>query len=208
MVVTFCAYANGNNTTLTNGYLSFTADGQKDLLVASESDTYAHSTGNIGFNFNHVCGALWFSMNKSVGLSDYTVMVKTVTLYNIPCVGDYCFNDGEWDISSNAEDKKNFTIKSYVDGDYMTLELEKQSLSEPNDYLFLIPQKLTGGVPSNAYVEIECKIYKDGDDRVGNANTWGKAYLPLGIKISQGKINPINISVGTALLNANGNKIF
>ena len=64
------------------------------------------------------------------------------------------------------------------------------------------------GAPANAYVEIECKISKGGTYKVGNASSWGYAYLPLNITIEKGKINPVNISMGTALRDASGNKYF
>jgi len=82
--VPFYAYANvaqGNYSVFkdnSNIKLSFTADGQKDLLVASASGTYANSNGTIGFTFDHACGALRFSLKKTTGLSAYTVKVKTV----------------------------------------------------------------------------------------------------------------------------------
>ena len=89
---------------------------------------------------------------------------------------------------------------------------EKQYLSTDGDYLFLLPQTLTAwgktGAPANAYVEIECKISQNGTFKVGTASNWGTAYLPLGITIKKGKINPVNISLGTALRNAQGGKIF
>ena len=57
-------------------------------------------------------------------------------------------------------------------------------------------------------MEIECKISLNGTFNVGSSNGWGTAYLPLGITIEKGKINPVNISLGTALRNEQGGKIF
>lgn len=196
-------------------FLNFDVDettySQKDLLVATQSDTYTHSRGNIGFQFNHACGAVRFSLSKTSGLADYDVRVKSVKIYNIPCSGTYCFDDGTWAIESDSQYNKLFTLKSYGN-DYLTVTSEKQFLSNDGDYLFLLPQTLTAwdktGAPANAYVEIACKVSRDGQFKVGSASDWGTAYLPLGITIEKGKINPVNISLGTALRNAQGGKIF
>ena len=225
--VSFYAYANTDNNSsvskdINNNdkvYLNFTVDettySTKDLLVATASDTYSHSNGVIGFRFSHACGALRFSLSKTSKLSSYTVLVKTVKIYNIPSSGTYCFNDGTWTVSNKDVDKKNFTIKSYDDNDYLPVNAdETHYLSKEKDYLFLLPQTLTPWDPTgplaNAYVEIKCKISNilNGKYKVGSATEWGYAYLPLNITIEKGKINPVNISMGTALRDENGKKYF
>ena len=218
--VSFYAYANAPSSACvykkdSKVFLNFDVDettySQKDLLVAKQSDNYTHSGGNIGFLFSHACGAVRFSLSKTSGLADYDVQVKNVKIYNIPCSGTYCFDDGTWAIESDSRYNKHFTLKSY-ENDYLTVTSEKQYLSTDGDYLFLLPQTLTAwgktGAPANAYVEIECKISQNGTFKVGTASNWGTAYLPLGITIKKGKINPVNISLGTALRNAQGGKIF
>ena len=213
-------------------YLNFTVDeltySTKDLLVAKASDTYSHSNGFIRFTFSHACGALRFSLNKTSSLDSYTVQVNSVIIHNIPCSGAYCFDvddddddddDETWTIYTNEyKVEKNFTILSYDENHYLTVKTdnpdnpERTYLSADGDYLFLIPQTLTPWNPTgplaNAYVEIKCKIYKDGTYKVGKATEWGYAYLPLNINIAQGKINPVHISMGTALRDASGNKYF
>ena len=221
IVVPFYAYANVSTTPtveIKDGkvYMDFEVDAQtdsqKDLLVATASDTYENCKGNISFNFSHACGAVRFSISKTTGLSDYTVRVKSVTIYNIPSSGSYCFNDGTWTI--DAEGKKNFSLISYDSGSMDVTAEKKTYLSGENDYMFLLPQTLTAwgktGTPTNAYVEIECKIFNGETYKVGGAGTneWGKAYLPLGIIIEKGKIHPVNISMGTALRDVSGNKYF
>lgn len=217
--VSFYAYANAPSSAYvykedSKVFLYFDVDettySQKDLLVATQSDTYTHSRGNIGFQFNHACGAVRFSLSKTAGLANYLVRVKSVKIYNIPCSGTYCFDDGTWELYGNSN--KDFTLISYANNDYLTVTSEKQFLSNDGDYLFLLPQTLTAwdktGAPANAYVEIACKVSRDGQFNVGSASDWGTAYLPLGITIEKGKINPVNISLGTALRNAQGGKIF
>ena len=220
--VSFYAYANTDNSSSVykykdnkEVYLNFTVDEDtyhtKDLLVATASDTKSHSNGFIGFRFSHACGALRFSLSKTSKLNDYIVQVKTVKIYNIPSSGTYCFNDGTWAVSTADNDKKNFTIKSYNDNG-SPVTTDKTYLSEENDFLFLLPQTLMAwnksGAPANAYVEIECKIFNGETYKVGSANSWGTAYLPLNITIEQGMINPVHISMGTALRDASGNKYF
>lgn len=225
--VSFYAYANADNSSTVSKdennkvYLNFTVDettySTKDLLVAKASDTYSHSQGVIHFTFSHACGALRFSLSKTEKLSSYTVLVNSVIIHNIPSSGAYCFDvdddDETWTITNKDVDKKNFTILSYNNNDYLEVTTGKKYLpSEEIDYLFLIPQRLTPwnktAPLANAYVKIKCKIYKDGDDKVGSATEWGYAYLPLNINIAQGMINPVHISMGTALRDASGNKYF
>lgn len=223
--VSFYAYANAdNNSSVSMGdkvYLNFTVDeftySTKDLLVAKALDTYSHSKGVIGFTFSHACGALRFSLSKTSSLGSYTVLVNSVIIHNIPSSGKYYFDvdNGKWtDVNGN----KNFTILSYTNNDYLTVTTSKADLSKLNNpsnednYIFLLPQTLTPWDPTgplaNAYVEITCKISIGGTYTVGSATEWGTAYLPLGITIKQGKINPVNISMGTALRDASGNKYF
>ena len=151
--VNFYAYANASpakDDVFTDGekfFLNFEVDettySQKDLLVATQSDTYTHSRGNIGFQFSHACGAVRFSLSKTAGLADYHVLVKSVKIHNIPCSGTYCFDDGTWEIWSDSEYNKLFTLKSYGN-DYLTVTSEKQFLSNDGDYLFLLPQTAEG----------------------------------------------------------------
>lgn len=219
--VTFYAYSNvdisENNVYKDNDgkvKLSFevdeTSSQQKDLLVASTTKSWNECKGTLSFNFSHVCGAVSLSLCKTNSLSNYTVQVKTVKLYNIPSKGDYCLADGNWEVQSNSADLKNFTVLSY-DNSYMTVETAQTPLMDDGHYLFLLPQTLTAWDKSstlaNAYVEIECKIYDSNNYKVGG-DGWGKVYLPLGITINQGKINPVTISMGTALRDSNGDKIF
>ena len=219
--VSFYAYANVDNSSSVykesnKVYLNFTVDettySTKDLLVATASDTYSHSNGVIHFTFSHACGALRFSLSKTSGLKDYTVLVKSVIIHNIPSSGRYCFNDGTWTFYTDVNDKKDFTIKSYDGNANMEVTADKTYLSDEGDYLFLLPQKLTAwnksGAPADAYVEIVCKISIGGTYVVGGADSWGNAYLPLNINIAQGKINPVHISMGTALRDASGYKYF
>lgn len=200
-------------------YLSFEADESttelKDLLVAENTDSYSHSDGWINFNFYHACGAVELSINKTESLNDYSVMVQSVILHNIPSAGSYCLTDHTWELETDPEYNKLYTVNAYKEGvEGFSLEVtnDKQLLGKSRDYLFLIPQKLTAwnksGSPANAYIEIKCRISKNGVYKVGSADDWGSAYLPLGITVKQGTITPVTISMGTALRDANGNKIF
>ncbi len=58
-------------------------------------------------------------------------------------------------------------------------------------------------------MEIVCKIYDENNNyKVGTAADWGWAYLPLNLTIQQGYITPVHISMGTALRDGGGNKLF
>ena len=61
----------------------------------------------------------------------------------------------------------------------------------------------------SAYLEIKCKIY-DGDNgyKVGSVDEYGSVYLPFSATLTAGHIHPFTISIGTAIRDAQGNKIF
>ncbi|MBR1466339.1 MAG: fimbrillin family protein [Bacteroidaceae bacterium] len=222
--VTFYAYANADaddlfyvndyGTPCMGLYMDKTTLELKDFLVARQVESFAHSGGNVHFQFEHALGALEFRLSKTAKLAGYTVEVQKVQLHNIPSSGDYYPDHKGWSV--DWEDTKDYTVNLYPDeAEGRTIEVTQESkqLGKANDYLMLIPQTLTPWGKErpleDAYVEISCKIYDEsGDYKAGSATDFGSVYLPFGITIKQGYITPVNIIMGTALRDADGNKIF
>ena len=70
----------------------------------------------------------------------------------------------------------------------------------------------TADTEKKAYLEIKCKIYDSNNNyKVGAAsglNEFGSVYLPFSATLNTGHIHPFIISIGTAIRDAQGNKIF
>ncbi|MBQ6209142.1 MAG: fimbrillin family protein [Prevotella sp.] len=196
------------------------SDDQRDVLVAKKTDTWNNCQGVVNLVFDHVCSALQFSLIKTNSLADYTVEVKEVKLHNVHESGKYALLTDQWyDVSGNSD----FTLKAYRDGEEnnIVVDAEEETLLAKNesDYLFLIPQAITGmdrgtaivdaDNAKTAYLEIKCKIFKqDNEFKVGSANEYGSVYLPFTATLKAGHIHPFTINMGTSLRDANGNRIF
>ncbi len=225
-VVDFYAYANLDAETddvfaindYGRPYINFVTDETvtelKDFIVAKASDSYSNSQGQISLRFWHACGALKFYISKTDKLSNYTVKVQKMVLHNIPCSGEYYPNENIWFVyRDKPEDFKEFTVNAGEPDDAVEVGTEQTLIGKTDDYLFLLPQTLTpwdkGATLKDAYVEIVCKIYDENNNyKVGTAADWGWAYLPLNLTIQQGYITPVHISMGTALRDGGGNKLF
>lgn len=235
-LVTFYAYANVDVDTEDNINNLFDSDGPcisfgmdeytrelNDLLVAQATDSWDNCGGHLFLPFEHACAALEFYISKTSSLADYTVSVNNVKIHNVPSVGVYYFNsgEGEWDVCTDSECLKEYTVYA-MNNDAITVKKDadgKDLLIGEGDYMFVIPQTLTPwdktGLtlnPTGTYIEITCKISKEGEYVVGgegeDEDDWGKAYLPFEATLTKGKIHPFTIKMGTALRDASGNKIF
>lgn len=187
-----------------------------DLLVAQTTKSYNEckdSEGNaqLALTFNHVCSAVQLYISKTASLDDYIVEVRKVVLHNVASRGTFYLDDNTWEPDYDDPDAKTyFTVKAYKgqEDSYLTVTKDTQVLGEEGDYLFVIPQTLTGwdktGTPSDCYLEIDCKITtKDGQTVVHN----GSAYISFSATLEQNYIHPFNIKIGTGLRDVNGNKI-
>ena len=195
-------------------------DNQTDLLAGKNIVCYNDHNGIVPMTFDHISAAVQVRLKKTSSLSNYTVKVGEVVLHNILGNGEYAFdedNENCWSLYGNPAD---YVITAYNDavsqgdddGD-ITIKEDYQLLSKENDYLFLLPQKLKGwnkeGSPEDSYIEIQCKIYNEADEyKVGKATEYGSVYLPLDAELKMGYINKLNISMGTALRDKDGHKIF
>ena len=122
--------------------------------------------------------------------------------------GEYYFDrDDKWELYGTPTD---YTITAYQQGG-LEVGTTLQPLADSDDYLFLLPQTLTGWDKTapleDSYIEIKCKIFNSDDYKVGGSD-YGSVYLPLDATLEMGMIYSLNISMGTALRDSNGNKIF
>ena len=202
------------------------SDDQRDVLVAKKTDTWNNCQGVVNLVFNHVCAALQFSLIKTSSLADYTVEVKEVKLHNVHDSGKYDLLTDRW-YDVIKDNYSNFTLKAHMNGveDAIIVSNEQETLlgKKENDYLFLIPQPITGMAKGtaittadnnkNAYLEIKCKIYDSNNNYKvgapnGELNEFESVYLPFSATLTAGHIHPFTISIGTAIRDAQGNKIF
>lgn len=198
------------------------SDDQRDVLVAKNADTWNNCKGVVNLVFNHVCAALQFSLMKTTSLTNYTVEVKEVKLHNIHNVGNYALITDKW---KDVEGYSSFTLSAYKEGrmNAITVGTEETLLAKnKSDYLFLIPQTITGmekgtaitdaDDAKSAYLEIKCKIYDSNNNyKVGTPDgpdEFGSVYLPFSATLTAGHIHPFTISIGTAIRDADGNIIF
>lgn len=187
------------------------AKDQIDLLAATQKACYSENKGTISLTFDHISAAVKVNLKKAAKLEEYTVKVAEVVLHNIVKKGYWYFDRKEWVLSN---EKTKFTILAHYEGSPSVLEVgtDQVPLDDNDQYLFLLPQTLTkwSGTEelSDCYVEIKCKIYKGNDYKVGDGQSYGSAYLPLGCTLKKGEIHNLTISIGTTLRDGNGNKIF
>lgn len=231
--VTFYAYANVDVDTEDDGNNLFFLDDSNqpcisfgmdeytqelgDLLVAQNTDSWENCEGYLFLPFDHACAALEFYISKTSSLDDYTVSVNNVKIHNVPSIGTYFFNTGTWEVYTDSEYQREYTVYA-LDNDALTVKKDsdgKDLLIGEGNYMFVIPQTLTPwdktGSPltsTGTYIEIKCKISKDGEYIFGDEDNWGKAYLPFEATLLKGRIHPFTIKMGTALRDADGNKIF
>ena len=185
------------------------ASSQTDLLVATT--TVPENSSSIHLSYDHACAAVNFTISKTEKLSGCNVIVKEVKLHNIIDQGYYYFNrENPW---VHRNHKTNYTIRS-TSGE--TISTTPTPLMAENDYLFMIPQSLTAWDKSSelkdCYFSIKCTIngtVNAGTDQAKSINfVDGTAYIPFAPAWEAGTMYTVDILLGTALRDGNGNKIF
>ncbi len=195
-------------------------DQQTDLLAGMNVGTFEkYGASGVPMTFDHISAAVQVTLKKTTSLEDYTVIVHDVKLHNIVCKGDYYFKERKWDLfEKGSENEWDYPVTSFNDGG-LEVETSPKLLNKEGDYLFLLPQILEGWTKDKkdekltdskySYIEIKCKIFNDTEGyKVGQATEYGSVYLPLGAELKMGYINKLNISMGTALRNDKGERIF
>lgn len=202
---------------------------QMDLLVATQVCTARENMEEhkpVHFHFKHACAALQFSLSKTEALANYGVdeiQVSKVVLHNVKKWGDYYFTDEYWDVIGpddvdNKSPYADYTLAEFTPNSYIKVGTEPMLLTkdgDKDDYMFVIPQELTGwsdsdsiedndaeGGSHKSYIEIQCLII--GGPHAGNTTV----YLPFSDTWRKGYIHRYNIRMGTNLRKANGDKYF
>lgn len=172
-----------------NPYINFTVDGnassQHDLLVSDRKQvSYAETSGHVRFHFTHACAAPHFTVQLTDAISSQygdKLTVKSIVLKNVNNAGKYYYATKSWgELSGSAS----YTlINSPID-----VTTTKQSLS--SGYLFMIPQ--TRAADGTNGIHLEITYIKGNVDK--------QAIIPLDIDWQAGKSYPINILLGTAVI--------
>ncbi len=172
-----------------NPYINFTVDGnassQHDLLVSDRKQvSYTETKGNVSFHFTHACAIPHFTVQLTDAISTAcggSLTVNSIVLKNVNNVGNYYYATKSWqEVTGNAS----YTLINSP----ITVTTTKQSLS--SGYLFMIPQTRAADGTNGTYLEI---TYNKGE---GDK----QAIIPLDIDWKAGTIHPINILLGTAVI--------
>ena len=172
-----------------NPYIHFTVDGnassQHDLLVSDcKQVSYAETGGHVSFHFTHACAAPHFTVQLTDAISTAcggSLTVKDIVLKNVNNAGNYYYATKSWgELSGSAS----YTLINSP----IIVTTAKQSLS--SGYLFIIPQTCAADGTNGIHLEI---TYTKG-------NVDKQAIIPLDIDWQAGKSYPINILLGTAVI--------
>lgn len=168
---------------------------QTDFMISSLLDKTKEETGGtLMFKFKHLFSYLRFVGKTS--LENVNVKVHSLTIHNIKSTGKFTFSntverDGSWELQ---EDLDNYTFLMPADRD---LTNKNAVIHTTDSMLFVmsqIPKVFTisnntsfadADTNGEAYLEIECRIWKMEDDGVtpryiGCSDTsWAKVYYPL-----------------------------
>lgn len=172
-----------------NPYIHFTVDGnassQHDLLVSERKQvSYAETGGYVSFHFTHACAAPHFTVQLTDAISTQcggSLTVKSIVLKNVKNEGNYYYATKSW---QDATGSASYTLNNSS----ITVTTAKQSLS--SGYLFMIPQTCAADGTNGIHLEI---TYTKG-------NVDKQAIIPLDIDWQAGKSYPINILLGTAVI--------
>lgn len=172
-----------------NPYIHFTVDGtvsnQHDLLVSERKQvSYAETHGHVSFHFTHACAVPHFTVQLTDAISTQyggNLTVKSIVLKNVKNEGYYYYATKSWsDLSGSAD-------YSLTNGP-ITVTTAKQALS--SGYLFMIPQTRAADGTNGIHLEI---TYTKGENEK-------QAIIPLDIDWQAGNSYPINILLGTAVI--------
>ena len=176
-----------------NPYVAFTVEetvnNQLDLLVAEHKNiSRSDDGGHVSLLFDHACAAVLFTVQITNTLHTKlkgNLTVKSIVLKKVIKTGDYYYNTGAWTI--NDENENNYADYTVTTGD-ITVTTTPQTVAQ--GYLYMIPQTRSANGISGTYLDI---TYDTG---AGDKH----ATIPLGIKWEAGQYYPINIKLGTTLI--------
>jgi hypothetical protein len=188
--IDFYAYTGGTfNYNSGNPYVSFTVQetvaNQHDLLVAEHKQiSYNDAGGHVSLLFDHACAAVRFTVQISNTLhtnlgADLTV--NSIVLKNVNSNGKYHYSSKSWTDQSGS---RPYTLTNAA----ITVTTTPQQLS--SNYLYMIPQTRAADGTTGTYLEISYE-----------RNGTKTATIPLNIDWKAGESYPINIKLGTTLIN-------
>lgn len=168
---------------------------QTDFMISSLMDKTKEETGGtLLFKFKHLFSYLRFVGKTS--LENVNIKVHSLTIHNIKSTGKFTFSntverDGSWEL---RDDLDNYTYLMPADKDLTS----KNALIHTTDSMLFVmaqtPKVFTiadntsfadADTNGEAYLEIECRIWKMEDDGVTPryigcaADTWAKVYYPM-----------------------------
>ena len=168
---------------------------QTDFMISSLLDKTKEETGGtLLFKFKHLFSYLRFVGKTS--LENVNIKVHSLTIHNIKSTGKFTFSntverDGSWELRDDVDD---YTYLMPADRDLTS----KNALIHTTDsMLFVMSQSPTvfaisdntsfadADANKEAYLEIECRIWKMADDGITpqyigcTADTWAKVYYTL-----------------------------
>ena len=194
--IDFYAYTAGTfNYNSGNPYVAFTVeetvDHQHDLLVAEHKNISRNDDeGHVSLCFDHACAAVLFTVQITNTLHTKlkgNLTVKSIVLKNVIKTGDYYYNTGNtgaWTINDINENYADYTVTT----GNITVTTTPQTVAQ--GYLYMIPQKRSASGTSGTYLDIT--YIKGSEDQ--------HATIPLSIDWKAGQYYPINIKLGTTLI--------
>ena len=168
---------------------------QTDFMFSSLLNKTKEATGGkLMFKFKHLFSYLRFQGKCSVdGLN---VRIRSLTIHNIKSTGKFTFSqtkerDGAWELRNDLD---NYTYLMPAERDLTT----KNALLHTADSLLFVMSQVPevfsisdntsfadADAAGQAYLEIECRLWKLDDDGVTpqyigcTADTWAQVYYPL-----------------------------
>lgn len=189
--IDFYAYTGGTfNYNSGNPYVSFTVQetvaSQHDLLVAEHKQiSYNDAGGHVSLLFDHACAAVRFTVQITNTLrtnlgADLTV--KSIVLMNVNSEGKYHYSSKSWTDQSGS---RPYTLTNAA----ITVTTTPQPLS--SSYLYMVPQTRAANGTEGTYLDVT--YTKGAEDK--------HATIPLAIDWKAGESYPVNIKLGTTLIN-------
>lgn len=189
--INFYAYTGGTfNYNEGNPYVSFTVEetvaSQHDLLVAEHKQiSYNDAGGHVSLLFDHACAAVRFTVQISNTLHTQLggdLTVNSIILRNVSSKGNYYYSSKSW---TNQSESRPYTLTNAA----ITVTTEPQQLS--SNYLYMIPQTRATNGTEGTYLDVT--YTKGAEDK--------HATIPLAIDWKAGESYPVNIKLGTTLIN-------
>ena len=198
------------NITYNARTINFTVDDnqatQKDLMYASKPNHAKTNGATVPFFFKHALSQIVFKGQKA--LASLEVEVQGIKVHNLKNTGVFTFPStqteagataGSWSVTGEATN--NYALGMAAAPVTVVSDKSATNLTAIDGALLLMPQTLTpwttkptAAVPvataeqqKHCYLEIDLKVKQAGTYIVGDASSFGKAYVPFGETWEPGK---------------------